>query len=190
MSELMKNYLFESERLGFRNWKTEDLEDFAEINGDPEVMEHFPAPLTRKETADFIVRLRKHFDDRGYTYFATEIKGTGELIGFIGLAFQDYDSKFTPATDIGWRLKKSSWGKGYATEGAKKCLEFVFLESKLESVISTLTRKNVKSEKIMQKLGMHKLGEYKHPKLKEYPEIEDCVCYGIDKEDWLKQDIG
>lgn len=87
-------------------------------------MKHFPKPLTLIETKNFIYRLQNHFDTHGYNYFATEILSSRELIGFIGLAYQDYGAEFNPSTDIGWRLKKSAWNKGYATEGAKRCLEF------------------------------------------------------------------
>lgn len=66
---------------------------------------------------------------------------TGELIGFIGLAYQTYESDFTPATDIGWRLKSSAWGKGYATEGAKRCLQYAFEDLKLEKVIQPVPNK-------------------------------------------------
>lgn len=175
----MKYYIFKSERLGFRNWNSNDLQEFAELNSDSEVMEHFPSTLSREETFDFIQRLKKHYELNGHTYFATEILRTGELIGFIGLALQDYESEFTPNVDIGWRLKKAHWGKGYATEGAKKCLEFAFTELKLNKVISTCTIRNTKSEKVMKKIGMKKIGEFKHPKLKAYPELEKCVCYEI-----------
>lgn len=178
------NYLFKSERLGFRNWSDNDLEEFAKINADLKVMEHFPKPLTKNETADFITRLKVHFDKNGYNYFATEILNTGELIGFIGLAYQDYNTKFTPATDIGWRLKPSAWGQGYATEGAKKCLEFAFKNLQLEKVISVFTEKNTKSENIMKKIGMKKIGAFNHPKLKDYPEYERCICYQITSSNW------
>jgi len=178
---LKDKYIFRSERLGFRNWKKEDLNDFAEINSDLDVMEHFPKPLTQQETAEFIERLQKHYDKNGYNYFATEILDTGELIGFIGLAYQEYETEFTPATDIGWRLKKSSWGKGYATEGAKRCLEFAFSELDLEKVVSTCTIGNKKSENVMKKIGMSKKGEFNHPKLKDYPDFEKCIWYEIKK---------
>ncbi|MDO5968603.1 GNAT family N-acetyltransferase [Flavivirga aquimarina] len=181
---MKKEYIFKSERLGFRNWTKTDLTEFAKINMDLDVMEHFPKPLTEKETAEFIDRLKKHYTKNGFNYFATEILDSGELIGFIGLAFQDYKTDFTPAVDIGWRLKKSSWGKGYATEGAKKCLEFAFKELNLEKIISTCTEKNSKSENVMKKIGMEKIGEFKHPKLNEYPEYEKCICYGINKNVW------
>ena len=126
-----------------------------------------------------MVRLQNHFEKYGYTYFATEILKTGEFIGFIGLAFQDYHTKFTPATDIGWRLKKTAWGKGYATEGAKRCLDFGFKEMKLKRIIATCTLKNANSENVMKKLGMKKAGLLKHPRLKEYPDYENCLCYEI-----------
>ena len=144
-------------------------------------MEHFPKPLSKDETLHFIKRLQTHYNKNGYNYFATELLDTGELIGFIGLAHQDYKSDFTPAVDIGWRLKKSAWGKGFATEGAKKCLDFAFNTLKLDRVISVCTEKNHKSENIMKKIGMVKVGEFNHPKLKAYPEYEKCLCYEIKK---------
>lgn len=179
--KLKKEYIFESERLGFRNWTDSDLTEFAKINADSEVMEHFPKPLSEKETEEFIDRLKKHYAKNGYNYFATEILDSGELIGFVGLAFQDYKSEFTPAVDLGWRLKKSAWGKGYANEGAKKCLEFAFDELNLDKIISTCPKKNSRSENVMKRLGMEKIGEFNHPKLKDYPEYEKCVCYEINK---------
>ena len=117
-------YIFKSKRLGFRNWTKEDFNSFAEMNEDADVMEYFPKKLTKQKTKEFIYRLLKHYNKHGYNYFATEILSSRELIGFIGLAYQDYGAEFNPSTDIGWRLKKSAWNKGYATEGAKRCLEF------------------------------------------------------------------
>ncbi|MEE9437962.1 MAG: GNAT family N-acetyltransferase [Saprospiraceae bacterium] len=176
-------YIFKSERLGFRNWTNNDLREFTEINADPEVMEHFPSTLSEKETEDLIQRLKKHFEEREYTYFATEILKTGELIGFIGLAYQTYETEFCPATDIGWRLKKTAWGKGYATEGAEKCIEYAFEELKISKIFSVCTVNNRNSENVMKKIGMTKKGEFNHPKLKDYPEYERCLWYEINKND-------
>lgn len=177
--KLKKNYIFKSDRLGFRNWVEDDLEAFANLNADVDVMEHFPNLLSKSETASFIERLQKHYSTKGYTYFATEILATGEFIGFIGIAYQEYQTDFTPATDIGWRLKKSVWGKGFATEGAKKCLDYAFNELKLDKIIAICTTNNSKSKNVMKKIGMTKIGTFKHPKLKEFPEYEQCTCYEI-----------
>lgn len=181
---MKKEYLFTSKRLGFRNWTTEDVPEFVEMNADVRVMEHFPKPLTTKETFEFMERLQAHYKKFGYCYYATEILETGEFIGFIGLAFQDYTTAFTPAVDMGWRLKQSAWGKWYATEGAQQCLDFAFNALKLDKVIATCILKNVKSEQVMQKIGMVKLGEFDHPKLAAYPAYTKCVCYGITKYAW------
>ena len=180
-------YIFCSDRLGFRNWNESDLLPFTGLNSDPEVMEHFPKLLSLHETKEFIDRLHHHYLKFGHNYFATEIRETGEFIGFIGLVYQDYPSKFTPAVDIGWRLKKSAWNKGFATEGAKRCLEFGFEQLKLEKIISTCTAKNTQSERVMNKIGMTKIGSFKHPKLREYPNYENCICYQITKNEWIKK---
>jgi RimJ/RimL family protein N-acetyltransferase len=174
-------YLFKSERLGFRNWTNDDLEEFAKLNSDEEVMEHFPKTLSKKEVGIFIDRLKKHFADNGFTYYATEILETNELVGMIGLAFQEYKTKFTPAIDIGWRLKRSAWGKGYATEGAQRCLEYAFNELGMNKIISVCTVKNEKSENVMKKIGMTKKGEFNHPELINHPEYEKHFCYEINK---------
>lgn len=176
---MQKKHLFSSERPGFRSWLKEDLDEFAELNADPQVMEHFPSTLSREETADFIDCLIAHFDRHGYSYFAVEVIDTGELIGFIGLAYQNYGVSFLPATDIGWRLKQTAWGKGYATEGAKRCIEFAFQELKLKRVVSTCTLSNQNSENVMRKIGLTKMGEFDHPRLASSPGHERCVWYEV-----------
>jgi RimJ/RimL family protein N-acetyltransferase len=177
MSNRTSRYVFKSERLGFRVWTKEDLLEFSEINADADVMEHFPKPLSVYETDEFLDRLIAHYDQHGYQYFATEILETREIIGFIGLAFQRYKTDFSPATDVGWRLKKSSWGHGYATEGAKRCLKFAFDDLNLKRVFSACTVNNFRSQNVMKKIGMTRMGEFNHPNLKEYPTLEKCVWY-------------
>ncbi len=172
-------YLFKSERLGFRNWANEDVVEFSKLNSDEAVMEHFPKTLSKKEVEELITKLKNHFTQNGFTYYATEILETGALIGMIGLAFQEYKTAFTPAIDIGWRLKRSAWGKGYATEGAKRCLEYAFNELDINKVIAVCTVKNQKSENVMKKIGMKKIGSFKHPELADYPEYEEHFCYEI-----------
>ena len=175
------NYLFTSTRLGFRNWVETDLETFARLNADPEVMRFFPAPLTREESKAFMKRLQDQFRTKGYTYFATELLNKGELIGFIGLLHQDYEAPFTPATDIGWRLRKEYWGKGYATEGAKRCLDHAFDELGLYRVVSVCTDLNVASEQVMRKIGMQRRGEFEHPALQDHPRLNPCIWYEVKK---------
>lgn len=154
------------------------------MNADAAVMEHFPKTLSAAESAAFLARLQEHFEQYGYCYYAVELRRTGEWIGFIGLAYQAYETAFTPAVDIGWRLIPRYWGHGYATEGARRCLEHAFTVLELDRVIATCTLSNKPSERVMQKLGMNHLGSLTHPKLKGYPEYEQCSCYGIEQAAW------
>lgn len=183
----MSNYIFQSDRLGFRNWQESDLAVFAEMNAHSEVMKHFPNALDQSESNSLLNRLQTHYADNGYTYFAVETLDQKEWIGFIGLVYQTYDSPFTPAVDIGWRLHPSAWGKGYATEGAKRCLEFAFEELQLQEVISVCTHSNANSEKVMQKIGMVKVGEFEHEKLSHFPHLQPCLAYSITKDQWSKR---
>lgn len=172
-------YLFTSDRLGFRNWKEEDLSDFAAMNADERVMEHFPATLTEEQSAASMLRMQEEYKKRGYTYFAVEERSSGLLIGFIGLFYQTFESPFNPAVDIGWRLQVDAWGKGYATEGAKRCLQYAFEHLSLDAVVACCTLSNTSSERVMQKIGMRKKGVFDHPYLKEQP---TCVWYEIKKD--------
>ena len=175
----MPKYLFKSERLGFRNWKKSDIDEFAKMNADRDVMEFFHKTLTKKETIEFINKTSKHYENNGYNYFATEIIDTGEFIGFIGMGYETYDNPFYPATNIGWRLKKSAWGKGYATEGAKECINYAFTELNIKKILASCVPNNKNSEKIMQKVGMVKKGEFIDPRFKDFPDYENFICYEI-----------
>ncbi len=180
MSKMTGHYLFTSARLGFRNWKGSDLGALIRLNADPVVMRHFPATLTPEESRSLLLGLQSHLSLRGYTYYATELLSTGEFIGFTGLKYQEFQGPFTPATDIGWRLRKEAWGQGYATEGARRCLEHAFALG-LERVVSFCPVRNVASERVMQKAGMEKMGEFRHPGLKDHTHLNPCVWYEVKK---------
>lgn len=178
-------HLFTSERLGFRNWEEKDIPKMAAISGDPEVMRFFPATATEEQTRQFIVRMQTDFEERGHCYFAVDRLDTNEMIGFIGLMYQDYEVDFTPCVDIGWRLKKSAWRQGFATEGAKACLDFAFRKLDLKSVVAVATCVNIPSEAVMQKIGMQKVKEFVHPRLIQDERLKDCVLYEIKAKDWV-----
>lgn len=176
---MSKNYLFTSDRLGFRNWVSTDIDKMYEISSDPEVMKHFPSTQSKKYTEDFILRMQQQFCDYRFCYFAVEVIETNHFIGFIGISNQTYDTDFNPSVDIGWRLHKNYWGKGYATEGAKACLEYAFKNIQLNKIVSVATKGNLPSISVMQKIGMTKVKEFEHPLLRKYPEYKDCVLYEI-----------
>lgn len=175
----MDDYIFTSQRLGFQDWKTTDIDLLCKINSDENVMRFFPSTKTKKETEDFINKMQHEYQKNGFCYFAVEILDTNEFIGFIGLSEQIFISDFTPAIDIGWRLHPDFWNKGYATEGAKRCLEFGFQQIKLKEIIAIAPKINLPSINVMQKIGMQKVKDFKHPLLVDFPELETCVLYNI-----------
>jgi len=176
-----KMYLFQSEQLGFRNWREEDLRPFAEMNQDKDVMEFFPAVLTTEASNALLERLKKHHLEHGFTFFAVEKLENHEFIGFIGLARTPYKTDFTPCVEIGWRLKKSAWNLGFATEGAKRCLSYGFTDLDLNEIYSFTPSINSRSEKVMQKIGMQKEGVFIHPKVPVGHILAPHVLYRIDK---------
>jgi RimJ/RimL family protein N-acetyltransferase len=176
----MLQYLFESERLGFKNWTEVDVDQMALISADTNVMRHFPKTATFEETKIFIDKMKLLFEEKAYCYFAVEIKESKELIGFIGLMDQNFESEFTPATDIGWRLKKTAWGKGYATEGAIRCLQYARELKNITHIIATAPLVNTASISVMKKIGMRHYKDFIHPRLKDNERLRECVCYRIE----------
>lgn len=142
-------------------------------------MEYFPAPLTLEESRAFLKRLLDHFEEHGLTYYAVDLLDSEKNIGFIGLAYKDFESDFTPAVDMGYRLKKAYWGKGYCTEGAQRCVEYGFNDLNLDRIIAFFVEGNVKSENVMKRIGMEKIKHFNHPKYKNDPAFEKCVLYEI-----------
>ena len=174
-----QKYLFKSERLGFRNWLESDIELMSAINADEKVMEFFPAIASKDQTIEFIKKMQKQFTEKGFCYFAVDKLENNEFIGFIGLSEKLFEAEFTPCIDIGWRLSSEEWNKGYAGEGAKRCLEYANEVLKLEKIVSIAPKINVKSEKVMKKIGMEKVLEFEHPLLINDERLRDCVLYQI-----------
>jgi RimJ/RimL family protein N-acetyltransferase len=173
----MSPYLFTSERLGFRNWNDSDLNRMQEINADEQVMEFFPSIATPSETQAFIQRMQRHYEEKRYCYFAVDKLEDESCIGFIGLGDQTYAADFTPCVDIGWRISHREWHKGYATEGAQRCLDYAFTILNMERVYAVAPKINLRSEQVMIRIGMEKWGEFDHPKLSDHPRLQKCIVY-------------
>ncbi|MGH8880748.1 MAG: GNAT family N-acetyltransferase, partial [Stackebrandtia sp.] len=113
-----------TERLLLRPWSDTDLTGFAALNADPQVMAHFPQPLSRHESDELAHRIRAGFDRHGWGLWALEVIDSGRFIGFTGLSIPGFDAHFTPAVEIGWRLDRGAWGRGYATEAARAAVRY------------------------------------------------------------------
>ena len=169
-------YIFQSSRLGFRTWDLSDLDKLARTNADAEVMRYFPATQSREQSREFILKMQQHHAVHGFCYFAVVELESDEFVGFIGACHQDFEAPFTPCVDLGWRLLPEFWGKGYAQEGANAVL--VFLEKfDLNEVYAVAPSANVPSIKVMERIGMTRRGEFRHPALVDSPDLVDCVYY-------------
>ncbi len=174
----------ETPRLRLRRWRPEDVEPFAALNADPEVMEYFPATLSREETAASVGRVERHFDTHGYGFWAVEAPGQAPFIGFIGLAVPAFETSFTPCVEIGWRLARPWWGQGFATEGARAALEYGFERLGLREIVSFTVPGNVRSRRVMEKLGMRHTQDFEHPGIDPQHALCRHVLYRLSRAEW------
>ncbi len=168
-------------RLRLRAWRETDLEPFAAMNDNPRVMEHYPQRLTREETRAMIGRIETHFARHGFGLWAVEAPGVAEFVGYVGLSVPAFEAAFTPCVEIGWRLAASHWGKGYATEAARAALAYGFRTLGLQEIVSFTVPANVRSQAVMQRLGMRRdpAEDFDHPKLPEGHPLRRHVLYRL-----------
>lgn len=179
-------YVFETERLGFRRWNEEDKIPFAEINANRKVMKYFSNVLSRKQSDEFVDKIRDHFNEQGYGLWAVDIKGTRKFIGFIGFYTATFESHFTPCVEIGWRLDNKYWNKGYATDGAKACLEYGFNNLEMDVIYSFTSQLNKPSINVMKKINLEEVETFNHPRIEKGDPLRLHVLYKIDKARYRK----
>ena len=143
-------------RLLLRHWRSDDLDGLAAINAQPEVMRyiHDGRTLDRAATAERLATYRRHWDEHGLGLYVVEIKETGELAGFTGLAVPSFLPEIMPAVEIGWRLGRAYWGRGLATEAARAVVAHSRAELGLRRLVSIHIVGNEASARVMVKLGM------------------------------------
>lgn len=169
----------QTERLVLRQWNDEDLWNLVELNADPEVMEHFPAPMTADQSAEMLGIQQSLLDAGRPAYFAVDIWATSTFIGFIGLNVPRFDAAFTPCVEIGWRLTRAAWGNGYATEGADAVLKYGFVSLGLPEIVAFTATGNERSRAVMERIGMtHDASEdFDHPSLPPGDPLAPHVLY-------------
>ncbi len=152
-------------RFVLRQWRDEDLEPFAALNADPDVMRFFPATLDREQSDALAERAQALIAERGWGLWAVEAVGDAAFIGFVGLAVPHFEAHFTPAVEVGWRLARDQWGQGYATEAAREVVAFGFDELGLDEIVSFTSAVNERSRKVMERIGMTHDGadDFDHP---------------------------
>ena len=175
-----------TDRLVLRRWTDADREPFAAINADPDVTQYLRGPMDRAQSDAFVDRIEGSFEQLGYGLWATELRETGELIGFVGLARQTFDAPFNPSVEVGWRLARSSWGCGYATEGGLAALGHAFGPLGLTEVVSITTTGNERSQAVMRRLGMTRdpADDFEQPHLPVGHPLRPAVVHRITRQQW------
>lgn len=196
-----------TDRLILRQWSESDREPFAILNADPVVMEFFPSTLTRAESDAMADRVQMRLDENGWGLWAVEVvekrlpstiqdssdRRMGEneyanralpgvpFIGYVGLAEPRFQSHFTPCMEIGWRLDRHHWGCGYATEAALAVCRFAFEQLKLPEIVSFTSTINLRSRKVMERLGMthDPADDFDHPNLPKDGRLCRHVLYRL-----------
>lgn len=153
------------ERVVLRAWEPRDAAPFASLNADPVAMEHFPATLSRAESDALIARAQAALETRGWGWWCLEIDGG--CAGFVGLSVPSFEAHFTPCVEIGWRMARPFWGRGYASEAARLVRDFAFRELTLPEIVSFTTVNNRRSQRVMERLDMTRnpAEDFDHPRL-------------------------
>lgn len=158
------------------------------MNADAEVMEYFPAPLSADESNAFVDRIEAHFDEHDFGLWAVEVIDSASFAGYIGLWPASFESHFTPAIEIGWRLDRAFWGQSYAPEGATRVMEDGFGRLGLDEIVSFTATTNLRSRRVMEKLGMtHDPAEdFDHPSVAVGDPLRRHVLYRMPATAWLR----
>ncbi len=149
-------------------------------------MEFMPGCLTPEASDEMMERMQRHFTLHGFGLFAAELRVDQSFLGFIGLSVPRFDAPFMPAVEIGWRIAAQHWGKGLATEGACEVLRFGFESAGLDSVVSFTAPENIRSIRVMVKLGMthDAADDFDHPNLPEGHALRRHVLYRLHRKEW------
>ena len=177
-----------TERLLLRPWRDDDLDPFAGLNADARVMEFFPKALDRAESDALAARIRAHFAQHGFGLWAVEVPGAVNFAGFAGLSVPTFEAHFTPCVEVGWRMARAHWGRGYASEAAAASLAYAFDELGLSEVLSFTAPENTRSRRLMERVGMRRepADDFDHPALPAGHPLRRHVLYRISREDWAR----
>ncbi|MGC9992393.1 MAG: GNAT family N-acetyltransferase [Candidatus Cybelea sp.] len=164
-----------------RRWRDSDIEPWVAMNADPRVTEFFPSASTRERSESMAEHFRRELESSGYGWWVVEVRGGAPFAGVVCLQDVPFQAPFTPTREIGWRFLPEMWGHGYATEGARSALEHAFGVLGWDEVVAMTAVKNVRSQRVMQRLGMTRdpNDDFDHPKAGEGHPLRRHVLYRL-----------
>lgn len=184
--------MLRTERLLLRAWRTDDRAPFAAMNADPEVMAHLQGPASAYDSDAFVDRIEAHWNEHDWGLWAVEIPSVTPFIGYVGLWPVDYLDG-PPMVEVGWRLARRFWGRGYATEAGRAALRYGFVEVGLDEIVSFTVPQNERSRRVMERVGLMRdpAGDFDHPRVdaRAHPELVRHVFYRLSRTDWASRDL-
>lgn len=146
--------ILETPRLLLRPHVVDDADALEAVLGDPVAMEFYPAALDRRGVEGWINNNRQRYQRDGFGKWAMVVKSTGEIGGSCGPALQEVEGR--SEIEVGYNVRRDLWGRGYATEAARACIEYGFRQLGAQRVISMIRPENVRSIRVAEKNGMHR----------------------------------
>jgi RimJ/RimL family protein N-acetyltransferase len=175
-----------TERLLLRLWRDDDKPPYAALNADPQVRQYLQGTITRERSDAFVDAIAEHWRRHGWGLWAVEVPGIASFVGHIGLWPADFGGR--SMVEVGWRLAREHWGRGYATEGARAALRFGFETVGLPEIVSFTVPQNVRSLRVMERIGLVRdpAGDFDHPHVDRegYPELVRHVLYRLSRAHW------
>lgn len=176
-------------RLVLRPWQDADRPAFFALSADPGLQE-FLLPLTTQAMADaWIDRQVANQAAHGFCFWAVETRDGRALVGAVGLMHVSYEAHFTPAVEVGWRIARPFWGRGYASEAAAATFRHGFEALHLPAIVANASVGNARSRRVMEKLGMTRdpADDYDHPRFPEGNPVRRQVLYRLTRDAWLSR---
>lgn len=177
-------------RLLLRPFAEGDSEDFASLNADPRVRQFFPSVLDHAESDASAARYVEHWARYGFGRWTVEVPGVTHFAGVVGLSNMPFETHFSPAVEIGWRMVYDFWGFGYAIEAARASCQFGFDALGLAEIVAFTVPTNTPSRRVMERLGMrYAPGEdFDHPLLQVGHPLTRHVLYRLPRSDLVMND--
>ena len=166
-------------RVRLRAWQPSDLEPFAALGVDPEVMRWLGGPIDRHASDAIAGRIAREMAELGFGLWAVEVPGVAEFIGFVGLQVPGFTADFTPCVEVGWRLAREWWGRGYASEAACASIDHGLDVLGLGEIVAFTSVHNLRSRRVMERVGMVRDREFDHPSVPPGHELQRHVLYRI-----------
>ena len=173
--------MIETERLILRGWRDGDIEPFHTMCNDPEVMRYLGPPLSVADAEAAAARQNGFIDSHGYCFWAVERKADGAFLGFCGLKPGPAGTPIADQVEIGWRLARDAWGKGYAREAAQASIAWGWANTDTPDIAAMTNIANVRSWGLMERLGMTRdpAGDFDHPAVAEGDPLRPHILYRI-----------